>query len=47
MDKKKFLMEVKIYYKGLLSKENDIGHLTLELLIEIFILTPTIIINLD
>ena len=34
MDKKKFLMEVKIYYKGLLSKENDIGHLTLELLID-------------
>lgn len=32
-DEKKVLMNVKIYYKGLLSKEDEIGYLDLELLI--------------
>jgi hypothetical protein len=32
-DEKKVLMNVKIYYKGFLSKENEIGYLDLELLI--------------
>lgn len=34
MNEKKYLMDVKVYYKGSLSKENEIGHLTLELLID-------------
>ena len=34
MAKKKFLLEVKIFKKGLLSKENDIANLTLELEID-------------
>ena len=32
-NEKKVLLNVKIYYKGLLSKEDEIGHLDLELLI--------------
>lgn len=30
---KKYLMDIKIYYKGQISKENEIGHITLELVI--------------
>ena len=30
---KKYLLEVKIYYKGLLSKKDEVGYLTLELMI--------------
>ena len=33
MDKKKYLVDLNIYYKGQLTKENEIGHLTLELII--------------
>lgn len=34
MNKKKYLMDIKIHYKGPLSKESEIGYLTLELTID-------------
>ena len=33
MNEKKYLMNVKVFYKGPLSKANEIGYLTLELLL--------------